>query len=297
MPVEERDPHTGYLTTGHEWNGITELNRPIPKAIWAFIIVTHLFALVWWVLMPAWPLGETYTRGILGTDQRERVAENLAEAEAQRATWTSQIKDQSFEQIRADVKLMQFTRETGSTLFADNCASCHGARAQGGPGFPKLTDDAWLWGGDAETIFETIRVGINSNHPESRVSQMMAFGAPIGNTGILERDAIVDVTNYVRSLSHLDANEGEHADSAASGREIFTQNCAICHGDNAHGSKTVGAPDLTDGFWIYGGDWDAVFTTVTHGRQGQMPSWESRLTLAQRKILTLYVLDQGSSAN
>ncbi len=289
MAVEERDAHTGYLTTGHEWNGITELNRPVPKIIWLFLLSTFLFALIWWVLMPAWPLGATYTRGLLGVDQRARVADDMATAAAARADWMAEIETKPVEAIRADPALMRLARESGRTLFVDNCGVCHGVAGDGGPGYPSLVDTAWLWGGDAQSVAETIRVGINTGHPESRLGQMLAFG----RDGILERQALSDVVSYVRSLSHTPLTPAEKTGVAA-GATIFSDNCAACHGEDGRGSQDVGAPDLTDGFWIYGGDRRSILTSVDRGRQGEMPSWETRLSPVQRKLLTLYVLDLGA---
>ena len=164
------------MTTGHEWNGIKELNTPVPRPVYFFLIVTALFAVVYWVLMPAWPLGVTYTKGLLGIDQRNIVTESVKQAALERGVWTKRIEAESFKEIQADPRLMDMVRQTGRTLFGDNCAACHGRNAQGGHGFPNLTTASWLWGGDPESIAETIRVGINSAHPQTRTSQMMAFG-------------------------------------------------------------------------------------------------------------------------
>ena len=150
MAIEERDPHTGYMTTGHEWNGIKELNTPVPRPVFFFLIVTALFSVVYWVLMPAWPLGVTYTKGLLGIDQRAIVSEGLKEAAIERGTWTKRIEAEGFREIQADPRLMEKVRQTGRTLFGDNCAACHGSKAQGGNGFPNLTTASWLWGGDPE---------------------------------------------------------------------------------------------------------------------------------------------------
>jgi cytochrome c oxidase cbb3-type subunit 3 len=279
-----RDPHTGHMTTGHEWNGIIELNTPVPRVIYFFLIATALFALGYWVLMPAWPLGTTYTKGLLGIDQRDIVSRSLRQATLDRATWTARIESEDSAQIRNDPALMQAVRETGRTLFGDNCAACHGRNATGGKGYPNLTTNAWLWGGSPETIAETIRVGINSTHPETRTSQMMAFG----RDGMLKRDEIENVVAFVRGLSHpADAR----ADKAAAGKAVFADNCASCHGENGKGDTELGAPDLTDAFWIYGGDPDTLYTTVWGGRQGHMPTWEARLSALDRKILALYLTD------
>jgi cytochrome c oxidase cbb3-type subunit 3 len=287
MAVEERDPHTGYMTTGHEWNGIKELNTPVPRVVYFFLAVTAAFSVVYWLLMPAWPLGVTYTKGLLGYDQRQSVALSLEEAAAERAAWMQRIESADFAEIQADPELMGIVRHTGRTLFGDNCAVCHGTRATGGPGFPDLTSGSWLWGGDPQTIAETVRVGINATHPDTRVGQMLAFG----KDQILPRRDVEDVVTYVQSLS--EPSLAAAPERVAAGKEVFLANCATCHGDDGRGKTDTGAPDLTDAFWIYGGDRQSIFTTVHGGRQGHMPSWEGRLRPVDRKILALYVLDLG----
>ena len=285
MAVSERDPHTGYLTTGHEWNGIKELNTPVPRAVYFFLITTFLFSVGYWILMPAWPLGVSFTRGLLGIDQRETVTKSLQQAVLERSVWTKRIEAEDFAAIRADAGLMRVVRETGRTLFGDNCAACHGTNAKGSKGFPNLTTAAWLWGGSPEQIAETIRVGVNSGHPNARSSQMLAFG----RDQVLKRDEIENVVAYVRSLS---APAGAaQAKAVEAGRAVFAANCASCHGEEGKGNPELGAPDLTDNIWLYGGDEASVYATVWGGRQGHMPSWESRLTALDRKILTLYVAD------
>jgi cytochrome c oxidase cbb3-type subunit III len=285
VSVRERDPLTGHQTTGHEWDGITELNTRVPRAVWWSIGITHAWALLVWILLPAWPLWVIYTHGLLGTDQKEQVEEEVLAANSARAGWADPVAERTVTEIRADPALMARVDQTAPALFGDNCAACHGRDAAGGPGFPSLVDDAWLWGGDPDAILETLRVGINARHPDTRVSQMPAFG----RDRILDRDQIDSVIAYVKSLS------GEPADpeAAAAGATVFADNCASCHGDAGTGSTELGAPDLTDAFWIYGGDDASLFDTLMYGRQGWMPSWEDRLTLTDRKILTAYLLELG----
>ncbi|QUS37449.1 cytochrome-c oxidase, cbb3-type subunit III [Tardiphaga alba] len=287
MAVEERDPVSGYLTTGHEWNGIKELNTPVPRAVYFFLWATFLYSVVYWILMPAWPLGVTYTRGLLGLDQRDIVTAQVKEAAVDRAKWTKLIETESYEAIQLDKRLMGIVRQTGATLFGDNCAACHGRAATGGHGFPTLVSQAFLWGGTPDAIAETIRVGINASHPDTRVSQMPAFG----RDGMLTRDKIDDVVDYVRSLSMPAVAQSIAPEKLARGKAVFTENCVACHGDNATGSTDVGAPNLRDLSWIYGGNAQTVFTSVWGGRQGQMPSWEARLSPLDRKILALYIVD------
>jgi cytochrome c oxidase cbb3-type subunit III len=287
MGVGERDPHTGHMTTGHEWNGIKELNTPVPRPVYFFLAATALFGIVYWILMPAWPIGVTYTKGLLGVDQRATVVQSLKQARLDRSVWTKRIESENFSAVQADPQLMTIVRQTGHALFGDNCAACHGANARGGKGFPDLTTASWLWGGTPEAIAETIRVGINSPHADSRASQMPAFG----HDQILPRADIENVVSYVRSLSGGAASNAAQADKIKAGKEIFAANCASCHGDDARGSMETGAPNLTDKFWIYGGDAETIYSTVWGGRQGHMPTWESRLSPLDRKILTLYVVD------
>ena len=282
---QERDPETGWMTTGHEWNGITELNTPVPKVVWFFLIVTALFAVGYWLLMPAFPLWSTFTKGLLGADDRAAVTAAVKQATANRAGWADQIAAKSYDEIERDPRLMAAVRESGRALFGDNCSVCHGREAKGGRGFPNLTRSSFLWGNSPEAIAETIKVGINSTHPNSRVSQMPAFG----RDHVLERPDMENVVAYVLSLSGAKASIG----NAEAGKTVFTATCAVCHGPDGKGKTDVGAPNLTDGTWTYGGDEASIYNDVWGGLQGQMPSWEGRLSPIERKILALYIVDLG----
>lgn len=285
----ERDPVSGRNTTGHIWNGIKELDTPVPRGVLLFLIVTHLFAFAWWVLMPTWPLGSTYSKGVLETDQRKSVESHLQEAQEERASWERQIETMTFAEIEADPQLMSIVKSTGHRLFGDNCAACHGQDGTGAINYPDLTDHDWIWGGDIEDIAKTMRVGVNSEHPERRTSQMLAFG----HDGLLDRDQVHSVASYVYALSHPDYRSQDTASEIDFGQEIFQTNCAICHGETAVGNKDVGAPNLTDDYWIYGGRLAQIVETVHVGRQGHMPTWDERLTETQIKILALYVHSLG----
>lgn len=281
----ERDPETGWMTTGHEWNGITELNTPVPKLVWFFLIVTALFSVGYWLLMPAFPLGSTFTKGLLGADDRAAVTAAVKQATADRSVWTDQIAAKSYAEIERDPRLMAAVRESGRALFGDNCSVCHGREAKGGRGFPNLTRSSFLWGNSPEAIAETIKVGINSTHPNSRVSQMPAFG----RDHVLERPDMENVVAYVLSLSGAKASIG----NAEAGKIVFTANCAVCHGPDGKGKTDVGAPNLTDRTSTHGGDEASIYNDVWGGLQGQMPSWEGRLSPIERKILALYIVDLG----
>jgi cytochrome c oxidase cbb3-type subunit 3 len=284
MDQAKRDPVSGQLTTGHEWNGIEELDTPIPRVVLYFLAAGTLFAVIYWLLMPAWPLGWTYTKGLLGIDQREVVTRQVRDAAAGRAIWTARIANASYAEIAADPALMNHVRETGRTLFADNCASCHGSEGKGGPGFPNLATGSWLWGGSPEAIAQTIRVGINGTAKDTRISQMLAFG----RDGLLQREQVLAVVAYVRSLSGQPLVSADQARLPV-GREVYATNCAACHGPEGKGLPDLGAPDLTDANWIYGGDLHSIYNSVQNGRLGHMPSWEGRLSPTDIKLLALYV--------
>jgi len=280
------DPVTGRETTGHEWNGIEELETPIPRIVFFFLGAAFVFSVICWLLYPTWPLLWSYTKGLLDIDQRTTVTRQVEQAAAERAVWTARVMDESPEAVAADPALMRLVNEAGHTLFVDNCAACHGTGATGGPGFPDLRAKAWLWGdGSVEAIEETITVGINSTSDDTRSSQMLAFGRD-GMLGVPEIDAVVA---YVRSLSNLRPAAGDDAARIEEGSGIYADNCASCHGETATGNADLGAPDLTDAHWLYGSDAHSVFTSVYGGRQGHMPHWNGRLSPLDLRILALYV--------
>lgn len=288
MAIRERDPYTGELTTGHDWNGIKELDRPIPRIVLVFLACTTLFAIVWTILNPAWPTITSYTKGILGIDQRTSVAESISAATADRAVWTERIALADFSTIQADPALTKIVAEAGATLFGDNCAACHGVNGTGSPGFPNLAAAPAMWGDDAAAIAETIRVGINSGHPETRFAQMSAFG----RDQMLDNAAVRSVVTYVQSLS-----DASIVDPDGAGAQIFADNCAGCHGEGGEGLTDLGTPNLTDAFWTYSGDPESIHESVYYGRQGHMPHWEGRLSEVDRKLLTLYVLELRGSGS
>ena len=289
MAEIERDDVTGRETTGHEWNGIKELDTPIPRGVLMFLIVTHIWAIAWWFFVPAWPLGQTYTKGLLGVDQQTTVEARLVEGQQQRSAWTTRLEAEPYEAILADEALMKTVRDTGRQLFGDNCAACHGRDGRGRANYPDLTDDDWLWGGGPELIEQTMRVGINTAHPDTRIGQMPAFG----RDQMLDREQVRNAAASVYSLTNPDYSTPENLDRIDAGHEVFVSTCAACHGDNGQGNVDVGAPNLTDARWIYGGDLDTIIASVHGGRQGHMPTWEERLTTAEIRTLAVYVHHLG----
>ncbi|RME97841.1 MAG: cytochrome-c oxidase, cbb3-type subunit III [Alphaproteobacteria bacterium] len=285
MATPEIDDVTGVETTGHEWDGLKELNKPLPRW-WLWVLyATIIWSVGYWIVMPAWPLLSDYTKGLFGYSQRAVVAKSLENARAAQAHYLERIGAATLAEIKADPELLEFSLAGGAAAFGDNCAPCHGRGAQGGPGYPNLNDDDWLWGGTLEDIHTTLRVGIRSTHPDTRDSQMPAFG----RDQILDTRQIADVADYVLSLS------GQKGDAAAAkrGAAIFAEQCAACHGEDGKGNRELGAPNLTDRIWLYGGSRDAIIESVTNSRRGVMPTWEGRLSAETIKQLAVYVHSLG----
>ncbi|MEZ5897285.1 MAG: cytochrome-c oxidase, cbb3-type subunit III [Parvularculaceae bacterium] len=286
MTQKEIDEPTGVETTGHSWDGIKELNNPLPRWWLTVFYVSVLFSIGYWVAMPAWPGITGYTKGLRNHSERENVAAAVAELEtARNQTMSRLLTVTSVEQVENDPELLQYTMAAGGSIFGDNCATCHGAGGQGFPGYPNLNDDSWLWGGSFDQIKQTIRYGIRSGHPEAHVNLMQAFG----RDGILSADAISDMVEYVASLS------GGEADPAAVERAapVFAQQCVTCHGADGTGSQELGAPNLTDSIWLYGGDKQTIHETLMNGRGGVMPAWTDRMSDAQITALAVYVHSLG----
>ena len=290
MAEVERDPVTGRETTGHEWNGIKELDTPVPRGVLMFLIVTHVWAIAWWFFVPSWPLGDTYTKGLLGVDQRTTVEARVVDGQRERAPWEKRLETEPYDTILADEAMMKTVRSTGQQLFGDNCAACHGRDGKGRAFYPDLTDDDWLWGGGPELIEQTLRVGINTAHPDSRIAQMPAFG----RDEMLDREQVRSVAAYVFSLTNPDFSTAQNVERIEAGKEVFATTCAACHGENGQGNREVGAPNLTDAYWVYGGTLDNIIASVHGGRQGHMPTWDERLTTAEIRTLALYVHDLGT---
>ncbi|MBK0401313.1 cytochrome-c oxidase, cbb3-type subunit III [Limibaculum sp. M0105] len=272
----EVDPVTGYDTTGHDWNGIRELNTPFPRiVVWA-LGLTFLYSVVTWVLLPAWPTGHTYTRGLLGLDQSEAAVERLREVDAVRQGWLARFDDPDFTALAADRDLMAWATPAADRLYQDNCAACHGFAGGGGPGFPDLRDTAWLWGGDPETVAETLRHGINAPDPDTRIAEMPAFDW-------LDRSERRELAAYVAALPTGDATHDSPAGF------LFAENCEACHGAQGGGGLMNGAPSLADAAVIYGQDPGTVMETLRVGRRGVMPAWGDRLSAAEINLLASYV--------
>jgi cytochrome c oxidase cbb3-type subunit III len=280
------DKVTGTATTGHEWDGIKELNTPLPR----WWIITFYACIVWavgyWIVYPAWPLVSGYTSGVLHYSSRADVAVELANLEKIRGEKMVTLGAASLADIEKDPALLALARARGKAVFGDNCAPCHGSGAAGAKGYPNLNDDDWLWGGSLDQIKQTIEFGARSGHAKTHESAMLAFG----RDGMLKSEEIVTVANYVRSLSGLPTRQGY---DPAAGRKIFADNCVSCHGDAGKGNQEVGAPNLTDKIWLYGADEATIIETITNGRSGVMPAWNDRLDPSTIKAMAVYVHSLG----
>jgi cytochrome c oxidase cbb3-type subunit 3 len=290
MPTKiEKDAVTGTDTTGHEWDGLKELNTPLPKWWLYTTYATIAFSAVWVVLYPAFPFqGWTGTTGWIA---REQVVRDVAVANERMAPMMNRIREATPQQIAADPEMRSFAMAGGRIAFANNCAACHGAGGQGATGgFPSLADDEWIWGGTHDAILATIRHGIRAGESdEERTGMMPRFVAD----GVLTAAQANDTAEFVLSLT------GRSTDAAAveRGKPLYAENCASCHGEAGEGNRDLGAPRLTDQVWLYGSDRAAIARTIANPRMGVMPSWGGRLDAATVNMLTVYVHALGGGEN
>jgi len=277
----ETDDVTGVETTGHEWDGIRELDNPLPRWwLWTWYGCI-LIAVVYMILMPAWPGLHGYTKGLLGQSDRVNVTSELAALDVHRGAGATMMRKASLEQIEKDPQLQAYAQQVGQSVFGDNCATCHGIGGTGGTGYPNLRDDVWLWGGTLQDIQHTLQVGVRADHAQTRMSQMPAFG----RDELLTPAVISDMTEYVVKLS------GRPADTAAVARAapVYVTQCVACHGADGRGIQALGAPNLTDADWLYGSDRAAISGQIYAGKGGVMPAWGGRLSPETIKALTVYV--------
>ena len=278
------DEPTGTEFVGHEWDGIEELNTPLPRWWLLTFYATVIWAIGYTVMYPAWPMISKATAGVTGWTSRGQLEAELKAQTAKRAPILSAIAATPVEALPANEKLMSAAVEGGKAAFKVNCVQCHGSGAAGSKGYPNLNDDDWLWGGDMKSLEYTLTHGVrNPEHAETRVSQMPAFD------GVLTPSEISSVVAHVRTIS------GQRKADALSqkGAALFANNCAVCHGPDGKGMRAVGAPNLTDGIWLYGGDSETITQTIKMSRQGVMPRWGHKLDAATIKMLAAYVHSLG----
>jgi cytochrome c oxidase cbb3-type subunit 3 len=279
------DEVTGTEIRSQEWDGIQELDTPLPRWwLWVFI-ATCIWAFGYWIAMPAWPMVSSYTKGLLGYSQRDVVSRDLAALAASRKPLEDQMMAVDIGEVEHNPAALEYANASGRMAFKENCAPCHGSGAQGAIGYPNLNDDDWLWGGSITDIQQTITHGIRSQDRETRFSEMPAFF----RDGMLTQAQVADVVEYVLTLS----GQPVDAEKAKRGADVFSQNCASCHGPEGKGDRSVGAPNLTDAIWLYGGTRAAITQTVSYARNSSMPAWGGRLSPATIRALTVYVHSLG----
>ena len=287
-PIKEDHKSDKVGTTGHEWDGIQELNNPLPRWwVWVFYACI-VWGIGYTIAYPAWPLLTQATQGYLGSDMREDVAAEIKRFDDANADIKAKLVAAPLTSIATDDTLKQFAVSAGASVFKNNCAQCHGSGAAGvqGKGYPNLTDNDWLWGGDVEAIHTTVSHGIrNTNDPDARYSEMPKFGLD----GLLDEAQITQVVEYVLQLS----GQEHDATLAAAGQTLFVDNCAACHTETGAGDRTQGAPALNDAIWLYGGDRETVTATVQGARYGVMPSWAGRLSEDEIRAVAAYVHSLG----
>ncbi|QOV94845.1 cytochrome-c oxidase, cbb3-type subunit III [Novosphingobium sp. ES2-1] len=280
------DDATGVETVGHEWDGIEELNNPLPRWwLWSFY-ATIVFSIAYCVVYPAWPMIDKATAGTFGWTSRGQLDQEMKAEAARKAGLLAELDKASIEQIAADPRLRRAAIDGGRAAFKVNCIQCHGNGAAGSAGYPNLNDDDWLWGGDVATVHQTLVHGVRQPGDDAtRMSQMPAFG----RDGILTPAQVQDVVSHVRVISAQEKPSG----SSQRGAEIYAANCVACHGASGEGDRAFGAPKLSDAIWLYGGDRKALTQTVTNARYGVMPSWGTRLDPVTVKMLATYVHSLG----
>lgn len=281
-PVQkQKDPET----TGHSWDGIEEFNNPLPRWWLWTLYACIIWAIGYTVVYPAWPGITGATKGVIGWSTRANVQTDIDQAAAKLAPINAKLEAAELTAISSDAELSGYAASAGGAVFLTWCAQCHGSGAGGAVGYPNLLDNDWLWGGDIEAIYTTVKHGIrNEDDDDARYSEMPAFG-----DDYLEDAQIESVVNYVMSLS----GEPMDASLVAAGGEVFAEECVSCHMEDGTGDREQGAPNLTDAIWLYGGDYDAIKETVTNSRFGVMPNWSPRLSEAQVRAVAVYVHQLG----
>ena len=284
MSEDHIDEVSGISTTGHEWDGIRELNNPLPRWwIWTFY-ATILWALGYVIAYPAWPMLSTSTQGLLGYSSRGALTKDLMATDEARSVYRTAISEKSVADILADDGLREIAVSAGAAAFRINCVQCHGSGAQGSQGFPNLNDDDWLWGGKPDQIQLTLTHGIRyTQDADTRVSVMPPFA------DVLTSEQIQQVSTYVASLSAT----VEQTALIVPGGVVFAENCAACHGEKALGNKELGAPNLTDAIWLYGSGAQAIAAQVRAPKMGVMPAWTARLGESSVKELAVFVHSLG----
>ncbi|MEP3198282.1 MAG: cytochrome-c oxidase, cbb3-type subunit III [Lentilitoribacter sp.] len=283
---KEIDDISGVETTQHEWDGIRELNNPLPRSwLWG-LYGTILFSIGYTIVYPAWPGITTNTKGIWNWSSRGELATELSQVKESRQVLGDQLVSVELEDVSQNSDLLQFAVNGGQSAFKVYCSQCHGSGANGGTIYPSLIDDDWIWGGTLEDIYITLQHGIRyEQDDDTRLSEMPRYGAD----ELLERNEILDVAWYVRQISGQEFD----AEAASRGQTVFADNCAACHGEKGEGIRELGAPNLSDAIWFYGNTHEQIVAQISDPKQGVMPGWTGRLSEVTIRQLTHYVHSLG----
>lgn len=280
----ETDDATGIETTGHSWDGIKELNNPLPRWWLWCLYLTIIWGIGYSIAYPAWPMITGATTGLLGYSTRGEVAKEIERFDNKNAALKAELESIDLTALSQNPDLQRFAVANGGAVFRTNCSQCHGSGAAGAIGYPNLLDDDWLWGGSIEQIAYSINHGIrNETDDDAHYSQMPAYGE------MLEDAEIDGAVNYVLKLS----GQQHDAASAEIGAVIFEEQCSACHAEDGTGDQDQGAPNLTDAIWLYGGDSKALEVTIRNARFGVMPAWGQRLSQSDVNAVAAYVHGLG----
>jgi len=283
MANKRIDQPTGTPTVGHEWDGIEELDTPLPRWwLWTFYL-TIAFAIGYVVAYPALPVISRGTEGMLGWTSRGDLAKEMSLADQARVSVGERLAAIDVEKLAGNEALMQQARAGGAAAFRVNCVQCHGSGAGGNHelGYPNLNDDDWLWGGDLKAIEYTISHGVRqADDDDERQSEMPPFA------GMFTNAQLTALVNHVRSLSGLEKGDTQ-------GAQVFAENCSVCHGSNGQGDRSIGAPRLNDAVWLRGSSAQAIRSQILKPKMGAMPAWSKRLDPVTVKMLTAYVHSLG----
>lgn len=282
MANVEKDPVSGTNTTGHEWDGIKELDTPLPKWWLTTFYACIIWAIGYWVVYPSWPTLNDYAKGVFETTNRLEHAKEMEAVKQSRMVWTTKFEGKDIEEVANDSELLNYAMAGGRVIFADNCQPCHGASGSGAKNFPVLADDDWLWGGDLDSIQTTILYGIRSGHEDERLSDMPSL---VEDETLTPAQAEL-VADYVMSLSG-------QGNASEEGKVLYEDNCAACHLEDGAGEQMLGGPRLNDGIWLYGGGKEAVLSQIMKPKHGVMPAWVGRLSETEIKQVAIYVHSLG----
>lgn len=282
---KEKDALSGVETTGHEWDGIKELNNPAPRWwLWVFFVCV-IFSIGYWYVYPTWPTLSGHTGGSQNWSEYQQLKSQQGEIQAMRAKYETRFASASLQDIKNDRELYTYAIAGGAVAFKNNCSACHGSGGQGGKGYPNLNDDDWLWGGTLDQIYTTIRYGAHNDNANTHVGGMPAWKDNLNPTEI---DSVAVTIEKMH-----EGDKAEKTPAYLKGQELFTKNCVSCHGEKGEGKIEVGAKNLGNNIWLYGGNHATIVQTITYGRSGVMPAWEDRLSDSTIKQLAVYVHSLG----